>query len=47
MPEPRDDLVLALDELGERLDVPAGDPVAAARARRPAAPPPPPPQPGR
>jgi hypothetical protein len=33
MPEPRDDLVLALDELGERLDIPPGDPVAAAIAR--------------
>jgi hypothetical protein len=40
MPEPHDDLVLALHELGERLDLPAtGDPVAAAvdriRAQRP------------
>ena len=40
MPEPHDDLVLALHELGERLDLPAtGDPVSAAvdhiRAQRP------------
>jgi hypothetical protein len=33
MPEPRDDVILALDELGERLDVSPGDPVAAAVAR--------------
>jgi hypothetical protein len=33
MPEPRDDLVLALNELGERLDIPPGDPVAVAISR--------------
>jgi hypothetical protein len=33
MPEPRDDLVVALHELGERLDIPAGDPVVMAMAR--------------
>jgi hypothetical protein len=33
MPEPRDDLILALNELGERVDIPASDPVAMAIAR--------------
>jgi hypothetical protein len=33
MPDPRDDLILALNELGERLDVQPGDPVAVAIAR--------------
>lgn len=33
MSEPRDDLILALNELGERLDIPPGDPIAAAVAR--------------
>jgi hypothetical protein len=33
MPEPRDELILALNELGERLDIPPGDPVAVAIAR--------------
>jgi len=33
MREARDDLILALNELGERLDVPPSDPVAAAIAR--------------
>jgi hypothetical protein len=33
MPEPRDDLILALNELGERLDIPPSDPVGAAIAR--------------
>jgi hypothetical protein len=33
MPEPQDDLVLAVRELGERLDLPPGDPVAAAVGR--------------
>jgi hypothetical protein len=33
MPEPRDDLMLALRELGERLDVSPSDPVAVAIAR--------------
>jgi hypothetical protein len=33
MPEPRDDLILALNELGERLDIRPSDPVAAAVAR--------------
>ncbi len=30
MPDPGDDLILALNELGERLDIPRSDPVAAA-----------------
>jgi hypothetical protein len=33
MSEPSDDLILALNELGERLDIPPGDPIAAAVAR--------------
>jgi hypothetical protein len=33
MPEPRDDLIRALNELGERLDISPSDPVAAAMAR--------------
>jgi hypothetical protein len=33
MPEPRDDLILALNDLGERLDIPPGDPVAMTIAR--------------
>ena len=33
MPEPRDDLILVLNELGGRLDIPPGDPVALAVAR--------------
>ena len=33
MPEPNDDLILALNELGDALDLPPGDPVAATIAR--------------